>query len=364
LSCLFIGVIIIQKYRIIQETSKFSIMREFTEEMLRSLERRGTTVEDFENLEFPDRSSNPLNDVLTGENLAVPLLDASSAGDTPKLRSMLEEPSWVEIALQSQQYVHRESRPAKDKDDVRPVYKQQHGNIERAIFAAAKNGHAETILFWNDFALQHGLPPGSFISRDPIKHSIEHSQVAVFEALFKVDPSIIVWHLDHKYFPLDRAMERKDAVMVATILELSRGRKHFDQRRGTRLQRATRLAGMDILQMLIQHEYTVPGSGAIQVAAARGALEKISLLVEHGADVNEICPADKTSEELLASWAPLHYAASCGKEEAMELLMSLGASPDVLDLNGKTPRDLLEDYIDNRGCSNKGFKCMYEDRAL
>jgi ankyrin repeat protein len=100
-------------------------------------------------------------------------------------------------------------------------------------------------------------------------------------------------------------------------------------------------------ELLIQHGYAVKGSGALQMAAERGALDTIRLLVEeHGADVNERLPAEalpRVDNALFASWTPMHFAARWGREEAMKLLESYGARTDVLDVNGRTPSRLLEE---------------------
>lgn len=100
-------------------------------------------------------------------------------------------------------------------------------------------------------------------------------------------------------------------------------------------------------ELLILHGYAVRGSGALQIAAERRALDTIRLLVEkHGADGNERLsakPLPRVDNALLASWTPMHFAVRWGREEAMKLLESYGAKTYVSDANGRTPSRLLEE---------------------
>jgi ankyrin repeat protein len=110
---------------------------------------------------------------------------------------------------------------------------------------------------------------------------------------------------------------------------------------------AARAEGPRMTQLLLKHGVSVACSGALHTAANRGALDTMRLLMQHGADVNELLPADTLSrfqKSLYASWTPMHFAASSGQVDAIKLLQSNGARSDVKDVNGKTPAQLLEEY--------------------
>jgi hypothetical protein len=295
--------------------------------------RPGMTYAEFQAQQFPHQSSNPIGEVLAGENAAAPLIEAASAGDLPKLQSMLGNPLWVEMALRTQHYVYREMRAAANKDDVRAVATEEARGISKAVLAAAKNGHAEVLSFLFDFETRHDV---CVVSRPTIIAAVENNHINVLEVLDKVDPSFMYWHLDFKHTATDLAIMRKNLEMVTRLLELMNGHpKYRDDYRNRRLRHAARSGTVPILQLLLDNGYTIPGTGALHGAAECNAVERISFLVERGADIDEICAAGNS---------PMHCAARFGKEEAVERLESLGANMDVKDINGKTPRELLDEW--------------------
>lgn len=95
---------------------------------------------------------------------------------------------------------------------------------------------------------------------------------------------------------------------------------------------------------MLQHG--VPITGALHGAAARGDLDAIRLLLEHGADVNERLPIEVAHSRKTAcsvGWTPMHCAAARGHPEAMKLLEDEGGLTDVLDSRGKTPLQVLHE---------------------
>lgn len=57
-------------------------------------------------------------------------------------------------------------------------------------------------------------------------------------------------------------------------------------------------------ELLLKYGVPIDRSGALHFAAFYGALDTMRLLIEHGADVNELCPPGYLS----ATWTPLHSA--------------------------------------------------------
>jgi ankyrin repeat protein len=73
------------------------------------------------------------------------------------------------------------------------------------------------------------------------------------------------------------------------------------------------------------------GRTPLTLAASRGHKQPVSVLLEHGADIN-------TTDEHLRT--PLHQAAEGGYEPVVSLLLKAGAKPNVLDKNRDTPLHL------------------------
>jgi ankyrin repeat protein len=74
----------------------------------------------------------------------------------------------------------------------------------------------------------------------------------------------------------------------------------------------------------LKHGFEIPGSGALHSAAELGALDVMRVLLQHGADLNELlgkpCILRREDGALLASGTPMHFAAAGGQDEAMGML--------------------------------------------
>ncbi len=84
-----------------------------------------------------------------------------------------------------------------------------------------------------------------------------------------------------------------------------------------------------------------------------GNLKIVSLLIEHGADVNVL------DDDW---WTPLHTAASSGGWRICNKLLEAGADPTIVNANGDLPFDLCNDSrvegvlqreLDTRGLAGK-----------
>jgi hypothetical protein len=305
---------------------------------------------DLKDLPSSYQSSRDLNDVLIGEDTALPLFNTSSMGDIITLRGMLEQSP--EIALESPHRIYHEYRPAKDKNDVRGVLAMKRSNLYQAILRAAENGHVTAVSTLLDFASRNGVKPSSVIDRVTIKRTIETGHAVVFEVLAMADPTVATHNDFQGRLPLDLAIASHEIEVARVILQHGGGRElpkpgYGSTYPNSRLCKAARSTEKFMTELLIQHGYTVKGSGALQMAADRGALDTIRLLVdEHGADVNERLPAEtlpRVNNALFASWTPMHFAANWRQEGAMKLLESYRAKTDALDVNGRTPSRLLEE---------------------
>ena len=84
-----------------------------------------------------------------------------------------------------------------------------------------------------------------------------------------------------------------------------------------------------------KHEDAFTADVCLHVAANKGRLEILSLLIEHKADVNR--------QNKLGS-TPLHCAAGYGYEAVVKRLLDAGASKNLRDMDGKTPGDLATIY--------------------
>ena len=104
------------------------------------------------------------------------------------------------------------------------------------------------------------------------------------------------------------------------------------------------LASVGMARLLLKHGARLRGSGAIVKAAEAGKLEMVTVLLEEGADVNEIGiehPTDPRYKEDMGT--ALHRAVVEGHEEVVRFLLAHGAVVSLEDPMGRTPLALAMD---------------------
>jgi ankyrin repeat protein len=109
------------------------------------------------------------------------------------------------------------------------------------------------------------------------------------------------------------------------------------------------LASVEMAALLIRHGAHVKGSGAIVMAAEEGKMDMVKLLLDQGADINEIGienPTDPRSKEDMGS--ALHRAVVAGHEEVVGFLLDRGADVNLTDVMRRTPLALAKTN-QNRG---------------
>ena len=101
---------------------------------------------------------------------------------------------------------------------------------------------------------------------------------------------------------------------------------------------ALRRSSMAVVQVLVANPdtqvevRTINDESPLMLAAIKGELEICRQLIERDADVNK------------PGWAPLHYAASSGKPEVIQLLLDHYAYIDAASPNGSTPLMMAARY--------------------
>lgn len=343
--------------------------------------------EDLKSAPWHYQSSRPISDVLIGQDTALPLLEASSTGNLSVVQKFLQDsPS---IALESPHRIYMEDHPpaassasAQTQTDniTRQVHARKISNINRAIYLAAEQGHVEIISTLLEFASRNNLPSAEILDREVVKAVLVlqngHAAAAIMDLLAtKVDPSVVSHNDIHPTLrPIDFAIKSSNEELVKVILRHGGGGRAEEEGGGrgisprwsysslpykttsSRLCEAARRSPQITKLLIEEGKYPVTGSGALQAAARSGSLETIRLLVEeYQADVNEVLSAEtlhvaRQDVALYASWTPMHFAASLGKEEAMRLLEGHGArGGEVRDVNGKTPWQVLEEWREKFG---------------
>jgi ankyrin repeat protein len=285
-------------------------------------------------------SLRDVGDVLVGEDTARPLIEASSSGNDTALRSLLSQPQWIKTMLENPYHIYGETEVS---NNVRQVLARRMSNIERCLIVAAENGHAAIVSTLLAFATHQSIDASDVITRSVINNAIGGGHAVVFKALASADPNVINFPLPHGALPLYEAVRRGKPDVVAVLLELGADPLHpvgypktLASYHSSLMSHAAFGEGPRMTEMLLEHGTPVARTGALHTAARRGQLDTMRILMQHGADVNEVLSN-------WHSWTPTHFAASKGQVEAMKLLEERGARSDMKDVNGKTAVQLMEE---------------------
>ncbi len=143
----------------------------------------------------------------------------------------------------------------------------------------------------------------------------------------------IGYSLSHagSYDDFFKALEQDNAPMVQSLLKRGFDPNTVNPQGDYALVMALRLASLEVVKVLIKHpatqvEVRTPkDESPLMLAAIKGELDICRMLIQRDADVNK------------PGWTPLHYAASSGNPEVVQLLLDYYAYIDAASPNGSTP---------------------------
>jgi ankyrin repeat protein len=286
-------------------------------------------------------SSRDVGDVLLGEDTARLVIEASLSGDDTALQSLLSQPHWIKTMLETTHCIYREGEPKQNPDHVREVSAMPMSHLGRALDIAAQNGHASVVSTLLAFAKQQSVDPMDIINYSIISKTLWKGHAAVFKALATADSRIFDIDLGHGALPLYEAVRRRKPEVVAVLLEHGADPLHpvgpwkkLYNYGSSLMSFAAMNEGPRTTEMLLERNVPIAQTGALHTAAYFGQLDTMRLLIQYGADLNEILPGWR-------EWTPMHFAACTDGVDAMKLLEHSGARTDLKDKKGKTPAEIL-----------------------
>ena len=134
------------------------------------------------------------------------------------------------------------------------------------------------------------------------------------------------------------AVQRDNAEQVQALLQRGFDPNSVSPEGDYALVLALRRSSMAVVQVLVANPNTQvevrtsKDESPLMLAAIKGALDICRQLIERDADVNK------------PGWTPLHYAASGGKPEVIQLLLDHYAYIDAASPNGSTPLMMAARY--------------------
>ncbi|VVD66748.1 ankyrin [Pandoraea pneumonica] len=130
---------------------------------------------------------------------------------------------------------------------------------------------------------------------------------------------------------LVKAVVFNDTKAVAEALKAGVDPNTRDEKGNPLLVIALREKSVDVARLLINNDKTdldatnAAGENALMIASLQGLTPMVKLLIDKEAEVNK------------KGWAPLHYAATNGHDDIVQLLLDASAYVDAESPNGTTP---------------------------
>ncbi|MEA3212139.1 MAG: hypothetical protein QOE70_5196 [Chthoniobacter sp.] len=249
---------------------------------------------------------------LSGLNDPLPLLSNFAAASTPE--QMAAEVQTVTVLLAAGAEVN-----ALDRERSTPLHHaamSPRPDLARALLDAGAKIDARN---------QTGLTPlhnaALFGGRETLEFLLDRGADPEGRALLTGVP------------PLLMAVTRGDPAIVRVLLDHRADVNALGPEGETALCRAAILGSGDLVRLLIERganvnaRFSPTNRTPAHVAAARGFVPLLNLLLAHGAD-----PEAKDR----AGFTPLHDAAEHGRTLAVRALLNAGAPPDAVNLAGRT----------------------------
>ncbi|VUC22921.1 unnamed protein product [Clonostachys rosea] len=108
------------------------------------------------------------------------------------------------------------------------------------------------------------------------------------------------------------------------------------------LASAAKLPSLDVLSALLDHGATLPGSLALRTAAGAGNIGAVEMLLERGADIDEVHIWEIYGDEMDIIGTALHEAVDNDQAEMVKFLLKKDAKRDMKNGKGETAMDLAE----------------------
>lgn len=130
---------------------------------------------------------------------------------------------------------------------------------------------------------------------------------------------------------LVKAVVFNDTKAVAQALKAGVDPNSRDEKGNPLLVIAMREKSADVATLLINDQRTdldaanAAGENAMMIASLQGLTPMVKLLIDKDAEVNK------------KGWAPLHYAATNGRDDIVQILLDASAYVDAESPNGTTP---------------------------
>lgn len=151
-------------------------------------------------------SDRPVGAVLEGADPAEPLLNAAKLSEPPRLKDLLSQNHYQQVALDDCLRIHSELEVV---DGQRYVTALPGTNLAYIIQTAAENAQSVPLGAAIDFAKSSRLSASKYIKRDTVAAVVSSGNLSLCETLLTGDPEFVNRDLGHGLRPLSLARLQK-----------------------------------------------------------------------------------------------------------------------------------------------------------
>lgn len=274
------------------------------------------------------------------------LIDLSGRGELQQLSLALQQSTTAQIVLETETVLI----------DARTQVYVGCLNLERMLLAAAQSGHANVVEMLLVFGQQNNVAVSKMVTTETVDAAFQEDPLGILLKYHTVEPNVFFRELRHGGNFLSLAASGgpdNEDIPRSKYLGFVQHLFHlgFDPntpnkplwsrfyRPGRLLFKACWTASVEIVECFLQQGAIIKGSRSLRLASCHGRLDVIEILLKYGADVDEVADCKDISGP---AGTPLHAAAAAGREDVVQLLLAHGADLNVKNIEGVTPKDILE----------------------
>ena len=263
------------------------------------------------------------------------LLLACSSGNPSSLSHLLSSPKPRSLAL------------AEEERQCNKICRT-FPNLQLLLKRAAGAGHANCFSLLFTFGQDNDFSYQTLVTRDLLLATISSHDLDTLKTILHLYPEAVNQELGHMCSPLAQTLLKDLYPHTQYLLEhcadpntrLNAYRAH-----GYYLHFAAKNLSLKYTRLLLEHGAIVPESGAMQMAAQKGRLGLLKLLVEHGGNINERVDHNMgfytyNTKKKVASETLLHIAVKNGHVDVAKWLLEEGADVRLVDLKGESASDI------------------------
>jgi hypothetical protein len=206
-------------------------------------------------------------------------------------------------------------------------------DLQTMLGTATRHNQASTMRF----LFKRSTDAPAMVTRQVIIDAIDGGLDA-FKVLVEQKAEAITGSLGHMGDPLASVAMKGDIAFTTFLLSKGANPNQSELFGRPIIATASGNSTPEIVRLLLENGANIKATDALLMAVWHSRSDNLKLLLEYGAEVDELQDrgARFTQEKDFYGAPALHIATSRGEKDCVRLLLSYGANPDLIGLDGRT----------------------------